>query len=45
VAEQWIRDDAHAVEVDEDGRMAEESQPIAQLASSDMKATPPSRAL
>jgi hypothetical protein len=45
VAEQRIRDDPYAVEVDEDGRMAEKGQPIAQLAASKMKATPPFRAL
>ena len=35
VAEQWIREHAYAVDVDEDGRVAEERQSIAYLVSSD----------
>jgi hypothetical protein len=34
VAEQRIRKHAHAVEIDEDGRMAEKRQPITHIASS-----------
>jgi hypothetical protein len=36
VPQQRIRQHSHAIEVDEDGRMAEERQPIAHLVSSDV---------
>jgi hypothetical protein len=39
VAEHRIRENAQAVEINQDGRMAEERQPIAHVASSDIETT------
>ena len=39
VAEHGIRKHTHAVEVDEDGRVAEERQPIVHVASSEIETT------